>query len=360
MSGDLAHLGKGAQAIRMKRLVRLQIRRFNPQKILESARDVVTFAHFVTQADGTFETVLRLARVFVQPNGDIGHKTNPKCLRVQNGAVACDHARAFKFLYPAQAGRRRKPDPLGQFGIGDSPLARKDTQYMFGNLINGRHLLHILTLFPSKHNPQYKVLRNDNGMTHEMISALAVFSLATSITPGPNNLMLMASGANFGVSRTFPHLLGVSLGFAFMVVVVGVGLAKVFEAYPISQMILKALSVLYLAWLAWKIANAAPPAEAQAKGTPMTFLLAAAFQWVNPKAWAMAMTAISVYAADQALLSVMLVAAIFGAINLPSCASWAFLGQQMRRILTSPARLRLFNRIMAVLLIASLFPVLFP
>ncbi|WP_112320401.1 LysE family translocator [Oceanibium sediminis] len=197
-------------------------------------------------------------------------------------------------------------------------------------------------------------------MTQDILIALMGFALVTSITPGPNNLMLMASGANFGFRRTIPHMLGVGIGFALMVALVGLGLVGVFERVPLAYDLLKALSVAYLLFLAWKIANAAPPAEGQAEGVPITFLQAAAFQWVNPKAWAMALTAVTVYAPDRTLMAILLVAAVFGAVNLPAVSSWTVLGQQMRRVLTNPARLRAFNALMAALLIATLYPVLWP
>ncbi len=194
-------------------------------------------------------------------------------------------------------------------------------------------------------------------MTYELLTALAAFALVTSITPGPNNLMLMASGANFGFRRTLPHMFGVGLGFVFMVVLVGVGLIQLFDAYPLSYTVLKLLSVAYLVFLAWKIATAAPADGAKTTGKPFTFLQAALFQWVNPKAWAMALTAVSVYTPTQSLATITLVAVIFGAINLPSVGSWTLLGQQMQRLLTSPRRLRIFNVSMAMLLVASLYPV---
>ncbi len=197
-------------------------------------------------------------------------------------------------------------------------------------------------------------------MTYDLLLALALFAFVSSITPGPNNLMLMASGANFGFRRTIPHMLGVALGFVFMVVLVGAGLVGIFEAFPVSYTVLKIASVAYLLYLAWKIANAGPAETGEGKGNPMTFLQAAAFQWVNPKAWAMALTAISVYAPDQTLWAILLVAALFGAVNLPSVSSWTLLGQQMARVLTNPRRLMLFNWAMAALLVASLYPVIWP
>ena len=196
-------------------------------------------------------------------------------------------------------------------------------------------------------------------MDTTLLAGLAAFAFVSSITPGPNNLMLMASGANFGVRRTLPHMLGVALGFVFMVVVVGLGLAGVFERYPATHAALEAASVAYLLYLAWRIATAAAPGEADPSGRPFSFLQAAAFQWVNPKAWAMALTAVTVYTASRDWPDVVLVAAVFGAINLPSVGSWALLGQGMRRVLTNPRRLRAFNLAMALLLVGSLYPVVF-
>ncbi len=195
-------------------------------------------------------------------------------------------------------------------------------------------------------------------MTYDILLALIAFAFVSSITPGPNNLMLMASGANFGFRRTIPHMLGIGLGFTVMVLLVGTGLAQMFDRYQISHTVLKAASVLYLLYLAWKIAHAAPASGAKAKGDPMTFLQAAAFQWVNPKAWTMALTATTVYTPDHTLQAIVIVAVVFGAVNLPSVSTWTVLGQQMARILTNPRRLVMFNWTMAALLVASLYPVL--
>ncbi|MEM8687188.1 MAG: LysE family translocator [Pseudomonadota bacterium] len=196
-------------------------------------------------------------------------------------------------------------------------------------------------------------------MTYELLTALATFAFVTSITPGPNNLMLMTSGANFGFRRTIPHMLGVGLGFVIMVILVGAGLVSVFDAYPVSYTVLKVFSVVYLLYLAWKIANSSAPGEAGGAASPMTFLQAALFQWINPKAWAMALTAVTVYAPSQSLAAIGLVALVFGLVNLPSVGSWTILGQQMRRFLTDPLQLRVFNISMALLLVASLAPMLF-
>ncbi len=196
-------------------------------------------------------------------------------------------------------------------------------------------------------------------MDIELLTGLAAFSFASSITPGPNNLMLMASGANYGFRRTVPHLLGVGLGFVFMVLMVGIGLVGVFNAIPASYTVLKIVSVLYLFYLAARIATAAAPTDSErSEGKPFTFLQAAAFQWVNPKAWTMALTAVAIYAPSQSLLAVGLVALVFGIINLPCVSAWTVLGEKLRGVLSSPGRLRIFNVIMALLLVGSLYPVL--
>ena len=198
------------------------------------------------------------------------------------------------------------------------------------------------------------------GMKTELLTALAAFSLVSSITPGPNNLMLMASGANFGFMRTLPHMMGVNLGFTLMVALVGLGLAGLFELYPVAKTVLTAISVAYLIYLAWKIARAgAPKAEGDAAGRPFTFLQAAAFQWVNPKAWTMALTAMTAYAPGATATAALLVAAVFGVVNLPSIVVWVVAGQGLRRFLTNERRLTLFNYTMAGLLLASLYPVVF-
>lgn len=199
-------------------------------------------------------------------------------------------------------------------------------------------------------------------MTYDLILALLGFAFVTSITPGPNNMMLLASGVNFGFMRTVPHMLGVSLGHALMVFVVGMGLTGVMHAWPPAMIALKVASVIYMLWLAWKIAHAGAPggtaAGAVSAAKPLNFLQAAAFQWVNPKAWAMALGATSAYAGDGGLMAVTIVAVVFAATNLPSVSVWAAMGEALRGWLSDPARLRVFNWTMAGLLVVSLIPVL--
>lgn len=195
-------------------------------------------------------------------------------------------------------------------------------------------------------------------MEQDVFLALLGFAFVTSVTPGPNNLMLMASGANFGFRRTLPHMLGISLGFGVMCFAMGLGVAGAMLALPATGIVLKLVSVLYMLWLAARIARAAPPDAAAAPGRPMTFLQAAAFQWVNPKAWTMALGAIALYAADRSLMALIWVAVVFSLVNLPTVSLWALMGQGMRRWLDRPSRLRAFNWTMAALLVLSLLPVL--
>lgn len=198
-------------------------------------------------------------------------------------------------------------------------------------------------------------------MTYELLSGLILFAFAASITPGPNNIMLMASGVNFGLARTVPHMLGVSIGHAAMTLILGLGLVRVFEIVPWLRAALTLIAIGYLLWLAWRVANAAPPKAAGHDARPLTFLQAAGFQWVNPKAVYMSIYAQTTYAAEgSGWGGAVLVALVFGMVNLPSVATWAWGGTWIRRWLDAPGRLRTFNRTMAALLILSLYPMLLP
>ncbi len=194
-------------------------------------------------------------------------------------------------------------------------------------------------------------------MTHDIFLALLGFAFVTSVTPGPNNMMLLASGVNFGLRGTVPHMLGISVGHSLMVFLVGLGVAGLFTAWPPALVVLKLVSVAYMLWLAWKIANAAAPGAGREGARPMTFLQAAAFQWVNPKAWAMALGAVAAYVPEPSVWAYAAVAGVFAMVNLPSVAVWAGAGQMVRRWLQHPGRLRAFNWGMAALLVLSLWPV---
>ena len=191
----------------------------------------------------------------------------------------------------------------------------------------------------------------------QTLPALAAFAFVSSITPGPNNLMLMTSGTNFGFRRTLPHLMGVALGFVLMIVLVGLGLAELFARYPLAHEVLKWVSAAYLLYLAWKVARAQSPGEGRAAGRPMTFVQGLLFQWVNPKAWTMALTGVTVYMPPvDPWLGLALVAGLFGIVNLPCVGLWAVMGVKLRRWLADARRLRQFNVAAAVLLVGSLYP----
>ncbi|MGE8350455.1 MAG: LysE family translocator [Pseudomonas protegens] len=194
----------------------------------------------------------------------------------------------------------------------------------------------------------------------DLLLAFALFALVTSITPGPNNTLLLASGVNFGFNRSIPHILGISCGFFVLVLAVGLGLGAVFEAYPLLYSVLRYVGAAYLLYLAWKIARSGPMSEEQqGQGQPLGYWGAAAFQWVNPKAWVMAVGAISTYTPLQGYFTnVLVIAAVFALINAPSVSLWAACGSLLRNVLRNPRWLRLFNMGMAGLLVISLAPLL--
>lgn len=197
-------------------------------------------------------------------------------------------------------------------------------------------------------------------MPLETLLALIGFAFATSITPGPNNMMLFASGVNFGFRRTVPHMVGIGAGFLSLLLGVGLGLGAVLAAFPPLFIGLKIAGGLYLVWIAWKLASSRSLAEGHgAAAKPMSFLAAASFQWVNPKAWVMAVAAMATYT-DPAryLLSVLIVGLVFAAVNVPAVSIWAGFGSVLRDWLAVPARLMWFNISMAVLLVLSLWPML--
>ena len=197
-------------------------------------------------------------------------------------------------------------------------------------------------------------------MSLEVFLSLLLFAFATSITPGPNNMMLLASGVNFGFRRTIPHMLGIGGGFLVLLLAVGLGLGAVLTAFPPLFVALKIAGGLYLLWIAWKIGSARALGEGGRSGArPMTFLEAAAFQWVNPKAWVMAISAMAAYTTEERyLFTVLVVAFAFAVVNLPSVSTWAGFGSVLREWLSHPVRLKWFNVIMAVLLVLSLWPML--
>ena len=193
------------------------------------------------------------------------------------------------------------------------------------------------------------------------LAPLVMFSAVGGGTPGPNNLMLAASGVNFGMRRTMPHLMGVWLGFLLMLTLVCAGLGKIFQTLPELQLLLKVAGSGYLLYLAWRIASAAPARKADV-GKPIRFLEAVLFQYVNPKAWMMAVTLSSAYTVEprHLLADTLLIVGTHAAVSLPTTAMWAWFGVALRRFLNAPKRLRVFNLTMAALLVASLAFILSP
>jgi threonine/homoserine/homoserine lactone efflux protein len=195
----------------------------------------------------------------------------------------------------------------------------------------------------------------------EVLWALATFAFVAGITPGPNNLMLMTSGVKYGFGRTLLHLSGVIFGFGLMIAVVGFGLDILFQRFPQILPIMRIAGSIYMVWLALKIALAKPIGEVEAGGRPIGFLAAAGFQWVNPKAWVMALSALAAYAGvvDGYARSVFFIAVLCAFMAVPCGGAWMVFGASLSRLLKDPRITRPFNWTMAALLVASIAPTLF-
>ena len=195
-------------------------------------------------------------------------------------------------------------------------------------------------------------------ISHQLLIAFVVFAAVMFFTPGPNNIMVMASGLTYGFRRTLPHITGVVVGFAFMVGAVGLGFGTIFVAFPVLQTILKYLGAAYLVYLAVMIAMAGPPKPGAATRAPMTFWGAAMFQWVNVKGWVAIIGTITAYAAIANFpVNILLQVLIFFLMGTASIVTWTLFGTALRPFLTSPRAVRAFNIVMALLLLASLYPV---
>ena len=197
-------------------------------------------------------------------------------------------------------------------------------------------------------------------MSFESLSALPagiLFALVTTITPGPNNTMLLASGVNFGFRRTLPHVFGISAGVVLLMLCVGFGLGEAFRRFPALYLVLEIASIAYLLYLAWKIGTSGEVKLRKGERRPMKFHEAIAFQWVNPKAWMMVLTAVTtIHVSENFGRNVMLMAVVFYVIGLPCICLWAGFGTAMRQVLTDPKRLRIFNVAMALSLVMTLYP----
>lgn len=194
----------------------------------------------------------------------------------------------------------------------------------------------------------------------ELLLAVLFFAFSTTITPGPNNVMIMSSGVNYGVKASVPHWLGICLGFPFMVLLVGFGFGVVFDRYPHLHQLIKILGTLYLLWLAWRIASAEPKAIEQGKSKPFSFFQAVLFQWVNGKAWVMATGAIAAFTSVTGVYwqQVSIITLAFLLVAFPCVGVWLLFGASLRTILTKPLFQRIFNIAMAIILLLSVVPVI--
>ena len=195
-------------------------------------------------------------------------------------------------------------------------------------------------------------------MPLDVFLALASFAFVMAFTPGPNNIMLTASGANFGFARSIPHMAGVVVGFVILLVVSGGGLGALLVTFPSLQTALKVVGGAYMLWLAWKIANAhGGQDDMNPDARPLTFLQAAAFQWVNPKGVIIAFGAVALYVRpERAFLDLLILLIVFGLATLLSTVTWSSFGVALSRVLRDERRARIFNIVMALLLVASIVP----
>ena len=197
-------------------------------------------------------------------------------------------------------------------------------------------------------------------MSHSLLLALIAFGAVMAFTPGPNNIMVLSSGLTYGFRRSLPHIAGIAFGIAFMVAASGLGLGAIFIAWPILQTILKYAGIAYLIYLAWVIAMSGPVTPGQDnQAAPMTFWGAALFQWVNAKGWVMVIGIITAYSAVASFpWNIAVQAALMFIMGALSSLLWALFGSALRPVLTSAKAVRAFNVVMALLLLASLYPVL--
>lgn len=196
----------------------------------------------------------------------------------------------------------------------------------------------------------------------ELILAIALFAFSSGITPGPNNIMLMTSGVNFGIKHSLPHLLGICIGFPSMVLAIGLGLTALFNAFPSLHTIIRYLGITYMLYLAYLIASSSSKLEGKAKAKPLSFIQAAAFQWVNPKAWIMALGAVATFTTMQQALApqALLIALVFMSVAFPCALIWLGFGVALKRLLQTPKHQKAFNITMALLLVISILPMIAP
>ncbi len=192
--------------------------------------------------------------------------------------------------------------------------------------------------------------------------SILLFAFASGITPGPNNMMILSSGLNYGIRRSMPHMAGIALGFTFMLLVIGLGMGTLFDRLPILHRIIQVVGVVYMLYLAWKIASAPVQDIQTGDARPFSFWQAFLFQWVNPKAWVMGTGAFATYTNmdSNIYVQMLIITLIFAITTVPCLLVWAGLGASLQHLLQKPAYQQWFNRIMGVLLVLSIIPILMP
>lgn len=197
-------------------------------------------------------------------------------------------------------------------------------------------------------------------MSQQLTIAFVLFAIVAAFTPGPNNAMVLASGLNFGFRRTLPHVAGIAIGFGIVVLIAGFGLGAVFKSMPLLYAALKYGGAAYLVYLAWRIATSGGIDDKDSqRGEPLSFVGAMLFQWVNVKGLIAAISSVAIYSAIAPYpYNVLFLGAVFGLVGFVSAAAWALFGASLRGLLSTPRAVRIFNVTMAVLLVASLYPVL--
>lgn len=190
-------------------------------------------------------------------------------------------------------------------------------------------------------------------------ATFVLFVISAAFTPGPNNIMIMSSGLNFGTRASLPHFFGICFGFPSMFLAVGFGLGYLFERFALLHSAIQIIGTLYLFYLAWLIAMSSPTSVGQGRAAPLTFFQAALFQWVNPKAWIMGTSAIAAYTSVGAEVNVQILAMalVFWVMTFPSAGVWLFFGVGLKRLVSDPKKQRIFNIGMALLLVASIIPI---
>lgn len=196
-------------------------------------------------------------------------------------------------------------------------------------------------------------------MSFEHLLSLFALGVVAAWTPGPNNALVASSGAHFGIRRTLPHVAGIGIGFPVMVFSIALGLGELFKHSDLLREVLRWTGIAVLVWLSWKIATADGNGKAGKHVRPFTFWESAAFQWINPKGWVMAISITSQYAGGTSpYRNALIIAAVFVFLGFTSAFGWTVFGQKMQRWLQTPLRLRVFNVSMAALILLSVFAIL--